>query len=227
MTVLSNSPLVNTENGQADTQNGAIYTAPSGARVFAASSIQFSWGLDNWGGNTFANAGVQQMTSNILNNFSTSSGTPGPTVPNAPTGVGGTPGDSSVALSWTAPASDGGSPISSYRITPYIGATAQTAIVTGSTATTRSITGLTNGTAYTFKVAAINGDRAPAPTPQRPPRSRRRRRDGAGRSDRRRRHCGQRLGRPLVDGARVERRQRDHGLPRDALDRRHAPRPRS
>ena len=157
VTVLSNSPLVNTENGQADTQNGAIYTAPSGARVFAASSIQFSWGLDNWGGNTFANAGIQQMTSNILNNFSTSSGTPGPTVPTAPTGVGGTPGDGTVALSWTAPASDGGSPISSYRITPYIGATAQTAIVTGTNATTRSITGLTNGTAYTFKVAAING----------------------------------------------------------------------
>ena len=155
--MLSNSPLVNTENGQADTQNGAIYTAPSGARVFAASSIQFSWGLDNWGGNTFANAGIQQMTSNILNNFSTSSGTPGPTVPTAPTGVGGTPGDGTVALSWTAPASDGGSPITSYRITPYIGATAQTAIVTGSNATTRSITGLTNGTAYTFKVAAING----------------------------------------------------------------------
>ena len=76
VTVLSNSPLVNTENGQTDTQNGAIYTAPSGARAFAAGSIQFSWGLDNWGGNTYANAGVQQMTSNILNNFSTSSGMP-------------------------------------------------------------------------------------------------------------------------------------------------------
>ena len=52
---------------------------------------------------------------------------------------------------------DGGSPITSYRITPYIGATAQTAIVTGTTATTRTVTGLTNGTAYTFTVAAING----------------------------------------------------------------------
>ena len=86
VTVLSNSPLVNTENGQADTQNGAIYTAPSGARVFAASSIQFSWGLDNWGGNTFANAGIQQMTSNILNNFTRRRARPGPTVPTAPTG---------------------------------------------------------------------------------------------------------------------------------------------
>ena len=62
----------------------------------------------------------------------------------------------SVALSWTAPASNGGSAITGYRVTPYIGATAQTAILTGSAATTYTVTGLTNGTAYTFTVAAIN-----------------------------------------------------------------------
>src|SRR5215831_14530269 len=78
-------------------------------------------------------------------------------VPDAPTGVSGTPGNASVALTWTAPGSNGGSAITSYRITPYIGATAQTAINTGSTATSYTVTGLTNGTAYTFKVAATNG----------------------------------------------------------------------
>ena len=78
------------------------------------------------------------------------------TVPGAPTGVAGIPGDGSVALSWNAPASNGGSPITGYRITPYIGANAQTPILTGSTATMYNVTGLTNGTAYTFRVAAIN-----------------------------------------------------------------------
>ncbi|WP_426574026.1 fibronectin type III domain-containing protein [Aquihabitans sp. McL0605] len=77
-------------------------------------------------------------------------------LPGAPTGVTGTPGNTTVSLSWTAPASDGGSPITGYTVTPSIGGTAQAPISFGSTATTQTITGLTNGTAYTFKVAALN-----------------------------------------------------------------------
>ncbi len=76
--------------------------------------------------------------------------------PGAPTSVNGTPGNGSVALTWTAPASDGGSAITGYRVTPYIGGTAQTPVLTGSTATSFTVNGLTNGTAYTFRVAAIN-----------------------------------------------------------------------
>jgi peptidoglycan/xylan/chitin deacetylase (PgdA/CDA1 family) len=76
--------------------------------------------------------------------------------PGAPTGVSGTPGNGSVALTWTAPASDGGSAITGYRVTPYIGGTAQTPVLTGSTGTSFTVNGLTNGTAYTFTVAAIN-----------------------------------------------------------------------
>ncbi|MEZ5205017.1 MAG: fibronectin type III domain-containing protein [Acidimicrobiales bacterium] len=76
------------------------------------------------------------------------------TLPSAPTNVAGTAGNAQVALTWTAPSSDGGSPITGYRVTPYIGATAQTPVEFASTATSQTITGLTNGTAYTFKVAA-------------------------------------------------------------------------
>ena len=79
-----------------------------------------------------------------------------PTVPGAPTNVTGSPRNQGAALNWVTPASDGGSPITSYRITPYIGSTAQTPVTTGSSATGHTVTGLTNGTAYTFRVAAIN-----------------------------------------------------------------------
>jgi titin len=61
-----------------------------------------------------------------------------------------------VALSWTAPASTGGSPLTGYRITPRISGVAQTPVLTGSASTSFNVTGLTNGTAYTFVVAAIN-----------------------------------------------------------------------
>ena len=67
--MLSNSPLVNTENGKNDTANSTIYTAPSGAKVFAAGTIQWSYGLDNYGGTTFVNSGIQRVTANILGDF--------------------------------------------------------------------------------------------------------------------------------------------------------------
>ncbi len=81
----------------------------------------------------------------------------GATVPGAPTGVAGTARDHAVDLTWTAPSSNGGSAISGYVVTPFIGATAQTPTVLNYATTSATIGGLTNGTAYTFRVAAVNG----------------------------------------------------------------------
>ena len=91
------------------------------------------------------------------------------TVPGIPTGLSGVAGDRSVALSWTAPASDGGSPITSYRITPFIGANAQTPINTGTAGTSYTVGSLTNGTAYTFTVAATNSVGTGSPSTATPP----------------------------------------------------------
>jgi hypothetical protein len=80
------------------------------------------------------------------------------TVPGAPTNVLAIAGDTSATVYWTAPAWDGGVALSSYTVTPFIGAIAQTPVtVSGSPPPpTAAVTGLTNGTAYTFQVTATN-----------------------------------------------------------------------
>src|ERR1019366_1235014 len=79
---------------------------------------------------------------------------PPPSAPDAPTIGTATPLDSAASLTWTAPLNDGGSPITGYLVTtsPSIPGSP---INVGNT-TTATITGLTNGKKYTFKVAAVN-----------------------------------------------------------------------
>ena len=79
------------------------------------------------------------------------------TAPSAPTEVIAAAGNGTATVTWAAPA-NGGSPITSYTVTPYIGSTAQpkTTVSGSPPATQTTITGLTNGTSYTFTVAATN-----------------------------------------------------------------------
>ena len=78
----------------------------------------------------------------------------------APTITAVKAGDSAAVLTWTAPASTGGSPITGYVVTPYVGGVAQAPQSFSGTATTQTVTGLTPGTAYTFRVAAQNASGA-------------------------------------------------------------------
>jgi hypothetical protein len=78
------------------------------------------------------------------------------TVPGAPTGVAATAGNASATVTWTAPASTGGAPITGYRVTVRSGGVVIKTVTVTTPAANVTVTGLTNNTAYTFTVAAIN-----------------------------------------------------------------------
>ncbi len=82
----------------------------------------------------------------------------GETVPGPPRNLAGAPTTSSVALSWEAPSSDGGSPIVNYRVQYRVHGTNTWAEYSHpeSIATNYTITGLASGTSYDFQVSAIN-----------------------------------------------------------------------
>ena len=95
--------------------------------------------------------------------------------PAAPSALAATAGDRSVSLTWT-PGSDGGSPVTRWQYVKKVGdddfETTWTDIcVTASDAdcpgkTSHTVTGLTNGTAYRFKVRAVNVAGAGAASPE-------------------------------------------------------------
>lgn len=80
------------------------------------------------------------------------------TLPTAPASIAGQAGQTQATISWAAPASDGGTAVTSYTLQRATNAGFTTGLVTttGITGTSTVVTGLTNGTAYYFRVAAVN-----------------------------------------------------------------------
>ena len=160
-----------------------------GAQGGAGGDIQFGAGTSNewygFGGSVGQNstASLSSLTSSyqfysdnvtdgsIVISYSTGS-------PAAPTAVSGTAGNGAVSLIWTAPSDPGQSAISDYVVqySSNGGGSWSAAVDMGGTATSGTVTGLTNGTAYVFQVAAVNSvgtgiysGSSPSVTPLGPP----------------------------------------------------------
>jgi len=91
--------------------------------------------------------------------------------PAAPSAVQGTAGIGAVDLTWVPPTASGGAAVSEYaiRYSSDGGATWSEPILTRDTATSATVDGLTNDTAYIFQVAAVSslgrGDWSPSSAP--------------------------------------------------------------
>lgn len=80
------------------------------------------------------------------------------TLPTSPQSISLTAGQGQVSVSWTAPASNGGSAVTSYTLQRATNSGFTTGVVTttGLTGLSTTVTGLTNGTPYYFRVYAVN-----------------------------------------------------------------------
>src|SRR5437867_403019 len=80
------------------------------------------------------------------------------TPPGAPQGLSATPGDTTVSLTWSPPSSNGGSPITNYKIYRRTAGGGETLIATIGNQLSYSDGGLTNGVTYYYKVSAVNNE---------------------------------------------------------------------
>ena len=140
---------------QDSTNGGSTWTTLS-ANTGSTTTSYSATGLTNGTAYVFQVAAINAVGTGAFSTTS-SSVTPVATVPGAPTGLSGTAGNAQVSLTWSAPSSDGGSAITGYEVSYGTSAGSLTSsVATGSTSTSYTVTGLTNGTPYYFAVAAIN-----------------------------------------------------------------------
>lgn len=149
------------ENGGAAITGYQVSLEVGGTAQYQSTSVTTSTSVGSVANGTYTvvvraqnSAGLGASASGSVT-VSASSESPAPNpgqVPGAPTGVSATAGNAEAVVTWTAPTSQGSFPITNYRVTSSPGG-----VTCLSTTTMCTVQGLTNGTAYTFTVAALNG----------------------------------------------------------------------
>ena len=130
--------------------NGKIDGILGKKTTFAVKDLQKQKGLDVTGtvdSSTLANL-------NLTPKLKTNSSSGSSSVPDSPTNVTATAGDAKATVFFTPPSYDGGSPIKGYTVFSFpVGGVDNNA---GSTLPIHTVSGLKNGTPYTFIVVASN-----------------------------------------------------------------------
>ncbi len=145
-TVTWNAPL---DDGGSTVTLYTITSNPGGVTATTTGTSVTVTGLTNGTAYTFTVTATNSIGTSPSSDSSNSVTTP--TAPGTPTEVFAIPSDVSAVVAWTAPTSDGGSPITLYTVTSVPGGLTAT-----TTSTSTTVTGLTQNTAYTFTVTATN-----------------------------------------------------------------------
>lgn len=134
--------------------SGSTWTNWSSA-ISSSATTETVTGLTNGTAYVFRVAATNSIGTSAWS--SSSASTSPAALPSAPTLSALTAGANNVALTWNAPSSTGGFAITDYRIeySSNGGSSWSTFAHTASAATSISVTGLTNGTSYVFKVSAV------------------------------------------------------------------------
>jgi hypothetical protein len=155
-TSVSVSFILTNDGGSAITAY-TVTSIPGGIQSIDVASPILVSGLTNGTPYTFTMTATNAVGTGPISATSSPAVTPA-TVPGEPTAVTPTAGDRQVSLSWSAPASNGGSEITDYVIDYKINSDSVWSQVghTKSTSTAILATGLTNGSLYDFRISARN-----------------------------------------------------------------------
>jgi PKD repeat protein len=177
--IQGSTPLSATASGSPKTGNAPLTVAFTGSASGGTAPYSYSWNFGDGSAastaqnpsHTYNSAGTYTATLTVTDSSSpaktattTVTITAAPIAgapPGAPTGLTASAGTGQVALSWTAPASNGGVAITNYRVYRGTASGAETLLTTGGCSGLGAVlsctdTGLTNGQAYFYKVSAVN-----------------------------------------------------------------------
>src|SRR5881392_1485788 len=148
-------------NGGSPITNYKIYrgTTSGGETLVATIGNQLSYsdgGLTNGVTYYYQVSAVNNVGEGPKSNEASATPTAPATPPGAPQGLGASAGDATVTLTWSAPSSNGGSPITNYRIYRGTSSNGETLKATIGNVLTYTDTTVTNGVTYYYQVSALN-----------------------------------------------------------------------
>ena len=147
-------------NGGSPILNYIVTSNPENISSSGSNSPISVSGLTNGQSYTFTLVAVNSIGASVVSSVSNSiipiSSTPTVLPPTAPLNVEGISGTNLITLTWTAPTTDGGSPVTGYKIVYGLSSSVNRDTITVGNVLSYEINGLPSGMEYSIRLAAVN-----------------------------------------------------------------------